>query len=120
MEEQTEKELKLLDKWMEYQNISKIDRIHYYQKLISYLEYSQQEWKKIAYKTSIGAGSIGIGTGLLINSHYDIKLIGSFFLLYGIISGFIPWPHVQKPDLEEYQEIEEKRELIKKWCRDMK
>lgn len=116
MEDQVEKELNLLKTWMDWKKIPKSDQINYYYKLIAYLEKSKKQSKLRAYTTGIGAGTTGLGIGLLLNSDSGISMcMGGFFILYGVIFGFIPPLKISKPDFKEYNEIEEQRKLIKKW-----
>lgn len=114
MEDKTEKMLGILETWMSYKGIPKHEQITYYKKLISMLEEKESNLKYLILSSSISSAGIGFGLGSLLIDSSDINIsLGVLFIIFG---GIIALPiKNEKKYLKGYEEIEEKRQLIKKW-----
>lgn len=114
MEEREEEFLKLLETWMNQNRIPKSKQIVYYRKLISALETNKMKLKVCSMARGAGALFAGIGTGLLFpDDSYLNPYLGVGFIILGIL--FAIQRKEPKNELEGFEEIEEKRQLIKKW-----
>lgn len=114
MEEREEEFLKILETWMNQDGISKSKQIVYYRKLISELEASKMKLKVCSMARGAGALFAGLGTGLLFpDDSYLNPYLGIGFIILGIL--FAIQRRETKNELEGFEEIEEKRQLIKKW-----
>lgn len=119
MEEKYEKMLGILETWMNYKGIPKHEQITYYKKLIAVLEEKESELKYLVCTSSLSAAGIGFGLGNLLNDIGDLNIyLGVLFIIFGVIIA-IPTKKENKY-LKDYEEIEEKRELIKKWWEEKK
>ena len=119
MEDKTEKMLGILETWMNYKGIPKHEQITYYKKVISMLEEKENNLKYIILSSSISSLGIGFGLGNLLMDNNDINIsLGILFILF---VGIVALPiKKEKKYLKGYEEIEEKRELIKKWWQEKK
>ena len=119
MEEKNEKILNILEDWMNKKGISKLEQIKYYKKLISVLESNKVDLKHLSLSTSLSSLGAGLGLGSILNEASELVFYLSFIL---ILSGLIITFPVKDESkyLKDYEEIEEKRELIKKWWQEKK
>lgn len=119
MEEKYEKMIQLLETWMNQNNIPKSVQIKYYQKLIAVLETKKDDLKNVVLSSIIASSSIGFGVGIIMGEFDTPGLsLGACFILLGIL---VSIPRKYKNNyLKDYEEIEEKRELIKKWWQEKK
>ena len=119
MEEKYEKMLNILENWMNKKGISKPEQIKYYKKLISVLESKKVDLKYLLLSTSLSSLGAGLGIGSLLSESSELVFYLSFLL---ILSGVvITFPAKESSQyLKDYEEIEEKRELIKKWWQEKK
>lgn len=118
MEEKYDKMIQILERWMNSQGIPKSEQIKYYQKLIAVLEDKTFDLKNLVLSSSIASLGIGFGVGSLLDMGDLSIYLGIFSIIFGIVVA-IP----TKKDnnyLKGYEEIEEKRELIKKWWQEKK
>lgn len=114
MEEKYEKMMRILETWLNQNGIPKSDQIKYYQKLIAVLETKKDDLENIVISSITASSSIGFGMGMIIGSFDTPNLpLSACFILFGIL---VAIPKKHKNDyLKDYEDIEEKRELIKKW-----
>lgn len=114
MEEREEEFLKILETWMNQNGISKSKQMIYYRKLISELEASKTKLKVCSIARVSGALFAGLGSGLLFPDDSCLNpYLGISFIIFGIL--FAMQKRETKNEIEGFEEIEEKRQLIKKW-----
>jgi hypothetical protein len=116
---QEEKILQLLETWMKYSNVTREEKIKYYQKLITFLQMDVENLKIEGMKKATSLGLIGFGTGLVFPKEEEYTLyLGILFIILGI-TVIVPTKK-QEHDFEELTPIEEERKQIKKWYQEHK
>lgn len=117
MEEDLEKTFLLLNKWMELKRIPREKQEEYYYRLILSLEEKEGILRKklLCFTTGGMALSASLSCLLLRQDSFD-TVLALFLLIYGVIVGTLPLNIEEKQYLEEYTEVENSRERIKKIC----
>lgn len=119
MEEKEEKVLNLLETWMNQKRIPKHQQVQYYKKLISILESKKEILENLIIKISASLGFIGFGVGLLLPEEGEMDVyLGILFIAFGILFGLKN--KQKKEEFNEFEEIEEERQMIKKWLQEKK
>ncbi len=117
MEDNLEKTFLLLNKWLELKRIPREKQEEYYYRLILSLEEKEEILRRrlLCFTTGGMALSASIPCFLLRQDSFD-TVLALFLLIYGVIVGTIPFNMEEKQYLEEYTEVEDSRERIKKIC----
>lgn len=118
MEEKNERIMQILETWMNQNNIPKSEQIKYYHKLVALLESKTFDLKNMVLSISLASSGISFGIGSLLDIGELNIYLGILSIIFGVVI-LIPNKKENKY-LKEYEEIEEKRELIKKWWQEKK
>ena len=87
--------------------------------MIAVLEQKKTNLKNLVLSSTLASAGIGLGVGTVLQDMDEFSIyIGICSIIFGII---VAIPNKKENNyLKDYEEIEEKRELIKKWWQEKK